>query len=160
MKITQALADLGVGEQTLGTEQKQALDQDGFFVVEGALSEESCAKMCYRFDQIHQVEGKRAGWQVHKEDGATRLSNLLNKTTEFDDCLYTKPLLAAAYHLLKSDCKIYGFTAIMVQLPVDNYSVLNSLILLDPFTTDNVATRIVPGSHLSGLQAEDVVAIR
>lgn len=53
MEIKQALADLGVGEQTLSTEQKQALDQDGFFVVEEALSEESCAKMCYRFDRIH-----------------------------------------------------------------------------------------------------------
>ena len=127
--------------------------------------------MCYRFDQIHQVEGKRAGWEVHKEDGVTRLSNSLNKTTEFDDCLYIKPLLAAAYHLLKSGFKVYGFnirdvspghghhrlTAIMVQLPVDNYSVLNSMILLAPFTADNGATRIVPGSHLSGLQAEDVM---
>ena len=103
---------------------------------------------------------------MRKEDGATRLSNLINKTTEFDDCLYIKPLLAAAYHLLKSDFKVYGFNIRDVSpghghqrlhsdyspvIPADNYCALNPLILLDPFTADNGATRIVLGSHLSGL---------
>ena len=103
---------------------------------------------------------------MRKEDGATRLSNLINKTTEFDDCLYIKPLLAAAHHLLKSDFKVYGFNIRDVSpghghqrlhsdyspvIPADNYCALNPLILLDPFTADNGATRIVLGSHLSGL---------
>lgn len=105
---------------------------------------------------------------MRKEDGATRLSNLVNKTTEFDDCLYIKPLLAAAHHLLKSGFNIrdvspgHGHQRLHSDyspvIPADNYCVLNSLILLDPFTADNGATRIVLGSHLSGLRPVVVAA--
>ena len=84
MDTKQALAELGVDTHTLTACQRQALDEDGFFVVEGVLSEESCSRMRNRFDQIQQVEGKRGGWEVHTEPGAPRLSNGLNKTEEFD----------------------------------------------------------------------------
>ena len=164
MDIKQAWADLGVNDQTLSTKEKQQFDQDGFFVVKSVLSREPYTKMCDQFDQIHQVEGKRPGWRMHQEDRAIRLSNVLNKTTKFYDCLYIKPLLAAAYHLLKPDFKVYGFNIREAcsghghqrlhsdygpAIPAGNYCVLNSLILLDPFTEDNGATLIVPGAHLS-----------
>ena len=111
MDIKQAWADLGVNDQTLSTKEKQQFDQDGFFVVNSALSREPYTKMCDQFDQIHQVEGKRPGWGMHQEDRAIRLSNVLNKTTKFYDCLYIKPLLAAAYHLSKPDFKVYDLAS-------------------------------------------------
>ena len=83
MDTKQALVELGVDKHTLTTCQRQALDEDGFFIVEGILSEESCSRMRNRFDQIQQVEGKRGGWEVHTEPGSPRLSNSLNKTAEF-----------------------------------------------------------------------------
>jgi len=168
----QALTQLGVDEGTLTKQQKQALDQDGFFVLEEALSRESYAKMCRRFDQIQKVEGARGGWEVHTEPGAPRLSNSLNKATEFDDCLYIKPLLAAAYYLLNPAFKVHGFNVRDAShghghqrlhsdygqaVEAGNCHIVNSLILLDSFTLDNGAARIVPGSHRSGLQPEDVM---
>tara|TARA_B100000530_G_scaffold269800_1_gene182436 strand:- start:250 stop:1026 length:777 start_codon:yes stop_codon:yes gene_type:complete len=168
----QALAELGVDKHTLTTCQRQALDEDGFFIVEGILSEESCSRMRNRFDQIQQVEGKRGGWEVHTELGAPRLSNGLNKTAEFDDCLYIKPLLATAFHLLQPSFKVHGFNIRDASpgfghqrlhsdygraVKMGDYHIVNSLILFDPFTSDNGAARVVPGSHRSGLRPEDVM---
>ena len=107
--------------------------------------------MCAEFDQIHQAEGKQSGWEVHKEDEAIRLSNVLNKTTKSGDCLYIKSLLANAYHLLKPDFKVYDLASpdhdhqrvyndYGPAIPIGNNHVLNSLISLDPFTEDNGAT--------------------
>ena len=149
MAIKQTLAELGVDDQTLST--KEQLDQDGFFVVKSVLSRKSYTNMCDEFDQIHQVEGKQSGWEVHKEDEAIRLSNVLNKTTKSGDCLYSKSLLVAAYHLLKPDFKVYDLASpdhdhqrvyndYGPAIPIGNNYVLNSLILLDPLTEDNGAT--------------------
>ena len=40
------------------------------------------------------------------------------------------------------------------------FQVRNSIWLLDDFTADNAATRVVPGSHLSGRSPGDVMADR
>ena len=172
MNAKQALNNLGVNEDTLSPEQKQGLDQDGFILIEEGLAPEAYAKMCHRFDKIQEVEGEKGGWEVHTEAGAPRLSNGLNKATEFDDCLEIRPLLASAYYILATEFKVHGFnirdaspgrgqqrihTDYGRAVEAGDYHIVNSLILLDPFTPDNGAARIVPGSHLSGQRPEDVM---
>lgn len=160
MNTEQALAAMGVTSADLTEEQRRQLDRDGYFIVENAFSEEACERMKAEVDRIVAEEGERAGSEVSKEQGATRISNVFNKTDAFDVLLDIKPMLAAAHYLL-GDFKIHGANmrephqgsgrqplhADSIKLPDGRWCLVNSLITFDPMTLDNGPTRIVPGSH-------------
>ena len=160
MNTQSALRDLGVSDQDLSETQKQQLDRDGYFIVENAFSEADCERMKSEIDRITAEEGDLAGSEVSIEAGATRISNVFNKTDAFDNLLKIKPMLAAAHYLL-GEFKVHGANmrephkgsgrqplhSDSVKLADGGWCLTNSLITLDPMTLDNGPTRIVPGSH-------------
>jgi ectoine hydroxylase-related dioxygenase (phytanoyl-CoA dioxygenase family) len=155
-----ALRDLGVSDRDLSETQKQQLDRDGYFIVENAFSEADCERMKSEIERITAEEGDLAGSEVSIEAGATRISNVFNKTDAFDDLLTIKPMLAAAHYLL-GEFKVHGANmrephkgsgrqplhSDTVKLADGGWCLTNSLLTLDPMTLDNGPTRIVPGSH-------------
>ncbi|MEM7031631.1 MAG: phytanoyl-CoA dioxygenase family protein [Chloroflexota bacterium] len=173
MDTKTALADLGITEQTLTDEQRQALEKDGYFIVERYFSPEICAQIGAEFDRFQELEGELGGQEVHTEAGAPRLSNVLNKSTVFDVCLEIEPLIAGAYHLLGPEIKIHGFNirdaspgqghqrlhsdGPKIAPNSQDYRVVNSLILVDPFEKDNGPTRVVPGTHHGGDRPQDIL---
>jgi hypothetical protein len=106
MYTKQALHELGVATD-LTASQKQKLDDDGFFIVEGVLSREDCKAMSKEFEDIHSSERDKGGHEVHVEPGARRVSNIFNKTQAYDKCLELGPVLAAARNLL-GEIKVHG----------------------------------------------------
>lgn len=160
MDTNDALQAMGVTEADLTAEQKEKLDRDGYFIVEEAISEAACERMRAEVDRIVAEEGDKAGSEVSIEKGATRISNVFNKTDAFDVLLDIKPILAAAHYLL-GDFKIHGANmrephkgsgrqplhADSVKLPDGRWCLTNALITFDPMTLENGPTRIVPGSH-------------
>jgi ectoine hydroxylase-related dioxygenase (phytanoyl-CoA dioxygenase family) len=160
MDTRQALEALGVGASALTDEQRRKLDEEGYFVIENAFSEEECEAMKSEIDRIVEEEGESAGSEVSKEAGATRISNVFNKTKAFDVLLRNKAVLAAAHYLL-GDFKVHGANmrephvgagrqplhSDSVKLPDGGWCLTNALITIDPMTLDNGPTRIVPGSH-------------
>jgi len=159
MDTKQALIELGV-EPTLDEEQRQALDRDGFFVVPDVLTPEQCAAMREEFDRLTELEAG-SGVVVDAEPGATRLSDLFNKSDVFDPSLVLQPALAAAYYLF-GEFKLHGANirdphagggnqplhSDVPKSDVDDWRLVNALICLDELTLDNGPTRIVPGSHV------------
>lgn len=115
-------------------------------------------------DSLVVEEGIEAASELVREAGTDRLANLVNKGEELRVC-YTHPrVLAAIYHVLRSDIHLSslnsrfalpgeGHQALHVDWhePVQpgDYHVCNSIWLLDDFTKDNGATRVVPASHKS-----------
>lgn len=160
MDTTQALESLGVTAGSLSKEQREQLDREGYFIIENAFSEEECERMKSEVDRIVAEEGDKAGSEVSREAGATRISNVFNKTDAFDVLLGLKPMLAAAHHLL-GDFKVHGANmrephvgsgrqplhSDSVKLPDGRWCLTNALITFDPMTLENGPTRIVPGSH-------------
>ncbi|MCP4380361.1 MAG: phytanoyl-CoA dioxygenase family protein [Hyphomicrobiales bacterium] len=100
MYSKEAIRGLGVTSADLSEGNRQALDRDGFFIVEGVYSPDACAEMADTFDRLCDAEGDKGGHEVHIEPGAPRVSNIFNKTDAYDRCLSCKPLLAASLHLL------------------------------------------------------------
>jgi ectoine hydroxylase-related dioxygenase (phytanoyl-CoA dioxygenase family) len=160
MDTEQALRELGVGADSLSAEQRRQLDENGYFIIENAFSEEECRRMQEEVDRIVATEGDKAGSEVSIERGATRISNVFNKTEAFDNLLRNKAVLAAAHYLL-GDFKIHGANmrepqlgsgkqplhSDSVKLPDGRWCLTNALITMDDMTLDNGPTRIVPGSH-------------
>lgn len=160
MYTRQALRSLGAGANAINGNQKQQLDEQGFFVVENVLTEADIAAMRSEFERIHAAENERGGHEVHVEPGARRISNIFNKTEAFDKCLEVPEILAASAYLL-GEIKLHGANLrdpvqghgqqdLHVDVPKkfdDDWWVVNSMIMLDDMTVENGPTRIIPGSH-------------
>lgn len=161
MYTKQALRELGLTGHELTEAQRDALDRDGFFIVEGVYSADECREMADEFDRLSAAEQGRGGHEVHIEPGAPRVSNIFNKTAVFDRTLACKPLLAASFYLL-GEMKLHGANLrdplrgqghqdLHADVPkkfADDWWVCNAIITFDPMTRDNGPTRVVPGSHL------------
>ena len=171
MDIKEALYNLDVRDDTLTPEEKAQLDRDGYLPLDDILSPELVAKLGKRLDELTHIEGEKAGLEVHQEAGTDRLADLVNKDPMFDIAFTHPRVLAAMYHVLRSDFKLsalnsraslpgHGLQGIHADwgkaVEPGDYYVCNSIWLLDDFTEQNGATRVVPGSHRSGKLPSDV----
>lgn len=161
MDTRMALESLGVTKDTLTAEQRRAMEEDGYFVVENAFTEEQRARMAAEVDRIAAEEGERGGTEVSREPGTVRISNIFNKSTAFDFLLEFRPLLAASWHLL-GEFKVHGANvreplrgtgkqplhSDSVKFADGSWCLVNALVCIDEMTTENGPTRVVPGSHL------------
>ena len=158
-----ALAELGVTQASLSAEAREQLDRDGYAVLSGVLSGEELKAIRTRLAELLVAEGDQAGLEVHQEAGTNRLADLVNKGPMFRPCFTDPRVLACVGHVL-GEFKLsslnfrealpgqgnqalhadYGGPA-----PDSGFQVCNSIWLLDDFTADNGATRVVPGSHRS-----------
>jgi len=156
----------------LAPEISRRLDDDGFAVFPELLSSELVAALAQRFDELVAIEGAAAGAEQHQEPGCARVADLVNKGALFDVCWTHPVMLAAVAHLLRS--RPFKLSAIAARDPLpdgghqplhpdwprpvapDDAQVCNAIWMLDAFTADNGATRVVPGSHhLDRLPFED-----
>jgi ectoine hydroxylase-related dioxygenase (phytanoyl-CoA dioxygenase family) len=171
---TTVLAGFGATRSTLTAEQQDQLDRQGYLPLPGAIGPEVLESLRTRFNEIVQTEGDRAGIEVGQETGAARLANLVDKDRLFDHC-WNHPLqLAAVAHVLGwHELKLFSLNG-RAALPGEghqglhadwgeavrpgSYLVCNSIWLLDAFTEENGATRVVPGSHRSGQRPGDAMA--
>ncbi|MEZ5666576.1 MAG: phytanoyl-CoA dioxygenase family protein [Alphaproteobacteria bacterium] len=160
MNTAQALRALGITDLELRPEEKEAFDRDGFFIAENVFTPEEVATMKAEFDRLRGIEGEMGGHEVHIEPGAPRLSNLFNKSAEFDRCLTCRPTLVAAHYLLgeihtyslnaRNPLKGEGQQPLHSDVPrvhPTDWRAVNSMVMLDDMTEDNGPTRVVPGSH-------------
>ncbi|TDO46536.1 phytanoyl-CoA dioxygenase PhyH [Kribbella sp. VKM Ac-2571] len=169
MDMATALRDLGVTDDVLTQDEKDQLDRDGFLPLQGILTAEEVAAINERLAELTAAEGDRAGLEVHQERGTDRLADLVNKDPRFEVCFSHPRVLAAMRHVL-GEFKLSSLNS-RAALPGEGhqglhadfghpvqpgeYEVCNSIWLLDDFTPENGATRVVPGSHRRGTMPGD-----
>lgn len=169
--LDQALSALGVTPSLLTQGDMTMLDEQGYLPMPGILDAGTVAALRQRFDELVREEGDRAGLEAHREEGTDRLADLVDKDPMFDLCWNNSRQLAAISHVLGwHEFKVFslnGRAALPSQghqaLHVDwgsavsagDYQICNSIWMLDDFTPENGATRIVPGSHRWGRLPQD-----
>lgn len=143
--------------------ERRSLDENGYLTMPGLMSPGLLAELRRRIDELFEQEGEHAGSEFLQEPGARRLANLVNKGRVFEEVIVTPRVLAAVEAVLGPRFKLSSLNARSTNphseadqpLHADSgaiadergYSVCNSVWLLDDFTPENGATRMVAGSH-------------
>lgn len=153
--------------------QARCLDEDGYVRLEGFIAPDRRRRLVERIDALFAAEGDAAGAEFRQEPGARRLANLADKGAVFLDCVVDETIGAYLAHVLGPRFKLSSLNARAANphsaesqpLHVDagalpdeaGYWVCNTVWLLDDFTTENGALRVVPGTHRSGQRPQDVL---
>jgi len=150
----------------LPIEREQAqreFDELGFVVLPGFIEPAWLTELQAATEAQFEQEGDAAGCEFRQEAGSRRLANLCNKGEMFRRVAVEPRLLALVEMVLGSEFKLSSLNArsanpqngISQPLHADmgaiaderGFWVCNSVWMLDDFTTENGALRVVPGSH-------------
>jgi len=153
---------------------QERLDEQGFVLLERCMPPDLLTGLRDRIHTLFAEEGAGAGGEFLQEEYAHRLANLVDKGAIFQRAIIFPEVLAGVRHVLGDDCKLSSVNAraadphspVGQPLHVDmgaipderGYWVCNTVWMLDDFTTENGATRMVPGSHRWKQRPQDVLA--
>ena len=157
------LAELGLAAPLLEESQTRQLDEQGYVIFEDVIGEARTKSLRRAFDRIFGEEDDEAGVEVAQMDGVRRLADLVNKDETFDSVYLEPVLLAAVGYVLQRPFKLHsvnghepleghGLQHLHADtgepvVPGGSYHVVNSMWMLDDFTTENGSTSVIPGSH-------------
>ncbi len=143
--------------------ERQQLDEAGYIVLPDFMGPALLDSLRRRVDELFREEGDRAGAEFKQEAGSRRLANLVDKGEVFQHVAGMPRLLDYVGHVLGPNHKLSSMNVRSVNPFADDsqplhadmgaiadengYWVCNSVWMLDDFTTENGAIRMVPGSH-------------
>jgi ectoine hydroxylase-related dioxygenase (phytanoyl-CoA dioxygenase family) len=154
--------------------QRRDLDDLGYVVIERYMSPALLEEIRRRVDELFDEEGDSAGSEFKQEPGARRLANLIDKGEVFARCASMPEILEGTGAILGPEFKLSSLNVRsanpmsedaqplhcdMGAIPDERgYWVANTVWILDEFTRDNGAIRVVPGTHRSGKLPQEVLA--
>ena len=158
----------------MNAQEGASLDEQGYVVVERFLDAGTLAQVRGRVEELYEAEGENAGSEFRQEEGSRRLANLVDKGEIFGRLIAMPRILELVGHVLGERFKLSSFNARSANpysseaqplhcdaaaLPDERgYWVCNTIWLLDDFTEENGATRVVPGSQNWKQLPQDVLA--
>jgi ectoine hydroxylase-related dioxygenase (phytanoyl-CoA dioxygenase family) len=165
----------------LGSAAKQSLESRGYLILPRFLSLAQVGQFNHRIEEIFAEEGNSAGTEFKQEPGTRRLANMVDKGELFEKIIETPFILECIEAVLGPDFKLSSVNVRSAnphgncgqplhidggELPDERgYSVCNSVWMLDDFTKENGALRVVPGSHRwhsrpqSGVETDDEILL-
>jgi hypothetical protein len=144
-------------------EEKQKLDNDGYLLLDGFMDVDFLQVLTKRIEELFGLEGERSGVEFKQEPEARRLANLVDKGEIFERAIVRPEILERVAYVLGPEFKLSSLNVRSANphqksgqpLHADagavadekGYWVCNTVWILDDFTTENGAIRMVPGSH-------------
>jgi ectoine hydroxylase-related dioxygenase (phytanoyl-CoA dioxygenase family) len=147
----------------LSDSEKRQLDESGYLMLPGLMGPDLLAEVRGRVEELFAREGAAAGAEFKQEPHARRLANLVDKGEVFERVILTPRVLEGMEHVLGPEFKLSSLNVRSADPWGDcaqpwhadsgairdehGYWVCNSVWMLDDFTPENGATRMIPGSH-------------
>jgi ectoine hydroxylase-related dioxygenase (phytanoyl-CoA dioxygenase family) len=147
----------------LAQSEKKQLDELGYLVLPGFVPPPMLAELRDRVEALWEQEGSEAGSEFRHEPGARRLANLVDKGAIFAEVVSMPKILECIEHVIGPSYKLSSLNARSTNPNSEEsqpwhadsaaiadergYWVCNSIWMLDDFTTENGATRMIPRSH-------------
>jgi ectoine hydroxylase-related dioxygenase (phytanoyl-CoA dioxygenase family) len=158
----------------LSAADRRQLDEEGYAVLENLMGGELLESLRSRIEALFAEEGDQAGAEFKQEANAKRLANLVNKGEVFERAILTPRVLECMEYVLGPGFKLSSLNVraanphgdLPQPLHADSgaisddrgYWVCNSVWMLDDFTRENGAIRMVPGSHKWGKLPQEALA--
>jgi ectoine hydroxylase-related dioxygenase (phytanoyl-CoA dioxygenase family) len=153
--------------------KRHQLDSEGFCVLPGFMGAEFLEALRQRVEDLFASEGASAGSEFKQEPGARRLANLVDKGEVFERSIVMDEVLEGVEHVLGAEYKLSSLNVRVADpnegglqpLHIDmgwlpdskGFATCNTVWMLDDFTPQNGALRVVPGSHKWGKRPQDVL---
>ena len=147
----------------LSQPEREELSETGYVVLEDLMDPGFLAALRSRIEELFAEEGERAGSEFRQEPGSRRLANVVDKGEIFARAILHPRVLESVVAVLGSRFKLSSlnvrsanpWNGISQPLHADagaiadqqGYWVCNSVWMIDEFTAENGAIRVVPGSH-------------
>lgn len=144
--------------------ERQQIEQSGYLALPDFMSQTLLQRLRSRTEELFEIEGENAGSEFRQEPGSRRLANLVAKGRVFEEIVCMPEVLEYVGAVLGHDFKLSSLNARSANPQSDSlqplhadmgavadekgYWVCNTVWMLDDFTEENGALRIVPGSHL------------
>jgi ectoine hydroxylase-related dioxygenase (phytanoyl-CoA dioxygenase family) len=158
----------------LAAAARERLDADGYLVLHDLVAPAQLDALQERILALFEELGARAGFEFRQEPQTDRLANLVDYDEIFRWAVGVPEVLSAVAHVLGPEFKLSSLNARSARPRSDwtqplhcdtgalpdarGNSVCNVLWMLDDFTTDNGATRFVPGTHRAGRLPQEALA--
>jgi ectoine hydroxylase-related dioxygenase (phytanoyl-CoA dioxygenase family) len=144
-------------------DQRQQLEELGYVALPAFMSSDLLETLRDRVEELFEEEGENAGSEFRLEPGSRRLANLVAKGEVFQRIVCLREILSFIAAVLGPDFKLSSLNARSANPQSDSlqplhadmggiadelgYWVCNTVWMLDDFTEENGALRVVPGSH-------------
>ena len=145
----------------------------GYTVLQDYMEQSMLNRIRARVDELFAIEGDKAGSEFRTEENARRLANLVDKGEVFREAIVQKEILRLVASVLGEKFKLGSLNVRSANpesggaqpLHVDmgllpdakGYATCNCVWMLDDFTVENGALRVIPGSHRWGKKPQDVL---
>ena len=157
----------------ISTAHQQQLDENGYVILREFMSPELLQALRDECEKVYAEQGERAGSEFRLEPQTRRLANVVNCGKIFEDLVADPTILDYVRHIISDQFKLSSLnfrssnphsdwaqplhcdTGAVVD--EQGFWICNVIWLLDDFTLENGATRMVPGSHHIGKLPQDVI---
>lgn len=141
----------------LSTSALQDLRDVGFVVIPGPLAPDRLAQLAAAYDS---AVASASSDDLGIGSTTTRVHDLVNRGSEFDELYVYRPVLEACYRIIERPFKLSTMLARTVRphtpaqalhvdfgRDIDGWTMIGFIFMVDEFRSDNGATRFIQGSH-------------